>query len=472
VDLQTGEAEVSSEQLALYGLPRGSHLGFAKWIAQVHPEDRDRVLDEMRAAYEAGAPYASEFRIIRADTGEVRWIQARGRRTVGADERALSFIGVNLDVTAAKLAETELREYVARLQATFDGAPVGLCLVDSEMRYLQVNARLAEINGLPVEAHIGRTLREVIPDIADQVEAIYRRVLETGEPVEGVLCKGRTAARPHEEHEWLVNYHPVREPGGKAMGVSVAVLDVTGLRRAQAAAKAAELATARFLAAMNHEFRTPVSIVLGFAELLRRAAAERGLAPELAEHVTDIHAAGRHLLSLVEDATRYAVVAQAGHNPMWAPARARELVVAAVQAAGVELDEAAVAVTLPPSGDDGPEIVTHLPTLREGLAALLREIARGAPPGATAEVSWQALASGAALVEVRCAMLVLPADVLARLRNPLGGASLYSRGLEGMGIGLAIAEGAARMHQGRLTAVSAPGDGTCFSVELPPLPRG
>lgn len=472
VDLRTGKAEVSTEQLALYGLPPGSRLDFDEWIARVHPEDRDRLQHEMRAAYEAGAPYASEFRIVRADTGEVRWIKARGRRIDDVDGRALSFVGVNLDVTTAKRAEAELSEHAARMRATHAGAPVGLCLVDRGLRYLQVNACLAEINGLPAEAHIGRTLREVIPDFADQVEPIYRHVLETGEPVEGGICKGKTAARPHEEREWLVNLHPVRGPDGKASAVSVALLDVTDLRRAQAAANAAELATARFLAAMNHEFRTPVGIVLGFAGLLRQAAAERGMAPDLVGYIADIHEAGQHLLGLVEDATRYAMVAQAGHNPVRAPVRARELVLVALQAAGAELNAAAVSVALPASGDDGPEIVAHLPTLREGLAALLREIARRAPPGATAQLSWQALACGAALVQVRCATLVLPAEELERLITPLGGTGIHDRGLEGTGLGLAIAESAARMHEGRLTAESAPGDGTCFSVELPPPPGG
>ena len=351
-------------------------MDFDEWIARVHPEDRDRIGSEARAACETGVLYASEFRIIRADTGEVRWIQARGRRTSGVDGQALSFVGVNLDITTAKRAEAELSEHAAQMRATHAGAPVGLCLVDRDMRYLLVNTCLAEINGLSAEAHIGRTLREVIPDIADQVEPIYRHVLDANEPVEGVICKGKTAARPHEEREWFVNFHPVLEPGGTASGVSVALLDVTDLRRAEAAAAAAELATARFLAAMNHEFRTPVGIVLGFAELLHRAAAERGMAPDLTEYIADIHAAGRHLLGLVEDATRYAKVAQAGHHPARTRVRARELVLAAVQAAGAELHAAAVSAALPPSGDDGPEIMAHMPTLYEGLAALLREVAR------------------------------------------------------------------------------------------------
>jgi signal transduction histidine kinase len=161
------------------------------------------------------------------------------------------------------------------------------------------------------------------------------------------------------------------------------------------------------------------------------------------------------------------MIARAGHDPVRAVVRARELASAAVQAAGAELHETAVAVTLPPLGDDGPEMVAHPHALSEGFAALLREVARRAPSGATAEVSWRELASGTALLQVRCAMLVLPAEVLERLLSPLGAVGLHRRGLEGTGFGLVIAESAAHMHGGRLTAESAPEHGTYFSIELP-----
>ena len=53
------------------------------------------------------------------------------------------------------------------LQGLYEESPVGLCALDTNLRYIHINDWLAAINGLPVEAHLGRTIREVLPDMAD-----------------------------------------------------------------------------------------------------------------------------------------------------------------------------------------------------------------------------------------------------------------------------------------------------------------
>ena len=63
--------------------------------------------------------------------------------------------------------------------------------MDTEQRFLSINERLAEINGKTVEEHLGRTLREVLPGLADMIEPFYRRVIETGKPVLNVEMRLR-----------------------------------------------------------------------------------------------------------------------------------------------------------------------------------------------------------------------------------------------------------------------------------------
>jgi PAS domain S-box-containing protein len=67
------------------------------------------------------------------------------------------------------------------LDHVYKNASVGLCYFDAEFGNRHVNEWLAKINGLSVEAHIGRTLRDVDPHVAPEVEEQIRRVLETGE---------------------------------------------------------------------------------------------------------------------------------------------------------------------------------------------------------------------------------------------------------------------------------------------------
>ena len=74
-----------------------------------------------------------------------------------------------------------------RVSCAYDEAPVGLCSFDTDFRYIHINDWLARINGLPKEEHLGRTVRELMPDLADGIEGRLREVIETGEPLEAEI---------------------------------------------------------------------------------------------------------------------------------------------------------------------------------------------------------------------------------------------------------------------------------------------
>ena len=88
-------------------------------------------------------------------------------------------------------AEQEVRREYAQLATIYHSAPVGLAFVDAELRYVGVNDHLAEINGRPADAHLGRTVREVLPHLADTLEPLFRRVIATGQPVVDAETPGR-----------------------------------------------------------------------------------------------------------------------------------------------------------------------------------------------------------------------------------------------------------------------------------------
>jgi len=105
--------------------------------------------------------------------------------------------------------------------------PIGLCCFDSDLRYIHVNEWLAEINGIPVEEHLGRTIGELIPEIAAGVEAQFRQVIDTGEPIIGGTVVAETPAQPgvikHFEH----SYYAIKSDDGEVIGISCVVQDVT-----------------------------------------------------------------------------------------------------------------------------------------------------------------------------------------------------------------------------------------------------
>src|SRR5882672_6197009 len=77
------------------------------------------------------------------------------------------------------------------LRLIYDTAPIGLAFLTPDCRYLQINQRLTEICGISVADHIGRSVRETVPQVADQVEKIVHTILRTGEPITGIEINGQ-----------------------------------------------------------------------------------------------------------------------------------------------------------------------------------------------------------------------------------------------------------------------------------------
>ena len=124
---------------------------------------------------------------------------------------------------------------VSQASALFDivgeGAPVGLAFVDTDLRFVRINAALAAINGRPPADHLGRRIDEVLPEIADMIVPIYRQVLETGEPVLEREVTRETAGGTHVRHV-LASWFPVRVDG-RIAGVGAVVVDITGRKEAE-----------------------------------------------------------------------------------------------------------------------------------------------------------------------------------------------------------------------------------------------
>lgn len=79
-------------------------------------------------------------------------------------------------------SERRSRRQLLELETLYRTAPIGLALVNRDLRFLRINHKLAEIDGMPIDAHIGRTLREVVPNVADTIEPLYRRVIGQRRP--------------------------------------------------------------------------------------------------------------------------------------------------------------------------------------------------------------------------------------------------------------------------------------------------
>jgi PAS domain S-box-containing protein len=105
---------INAEFRAIHGLAPDDppFLTMEAWFALVHPEDRDRVRNSIRDAMHTRAEFRQEYRILRADTNELRWVAARGRR-VDTGGRPCRIIGVSYDDTDRR-REQERQVLLAR----------------------------------------------------------------------------------------------------------------------------------------------------------------------------------------------------------------------------------------------------------------------------------------------------------------------------------------------------------------------
>jgi PAS domain S-box-containing protein len=115
---------------------------------------------------------------------------------------------------------------LAQLQAIYDGAPVGLCFLDRKMRYVNLNKRLAKMNGSPVEAHLGRTVQEMLPTGFPIIEPYLTRALN-GEAIAGVEFVRPSVEAGHRNLRLLASYQPAWDEADEVIGVSISLLDIT-----------------------------------------------------------------------------------------------------------------------------------------------------------------------------------------------------------------------------------------------------
>ncbi|WP_026098919.1 PAS domain S-box protein [Kamptonema formosum] len=156
-----------------------------------------------------------------------------------AIQQADLFERVQTELRERKLVEAALREseiqlqrQLAEIETIYQSAPIGLNVLDTDLRFVRINQRLAEINGFSVGAHIGRTVRELLPEMAGTTENILHSILETGQPLLNVEITGETPAQPGVQRTWVESFLPLKD-GERIIGISTVCEEITERKQAQ-----------------------------------------------------------------------------------------------------------------------------------------------------------------------------------------------------------------------------------------------
>ncbi|MGW1290811.1 PAS domain-containing protein, partial [Streptomyces sp. NPDC002586] len=181
----------------LFGYSSEEALGKHAARLLIHPEHLQAVVGLFTEVLETGRGWAGAFPVRHKD-GSSRLTEFRTMRLLD-DLGDVYALGIAADHTLLQRVETDL----ALCEQLINQSPIGLALLDPELRYLLVNPALERIDGIPAEEHIGRHLRETLPlpDV-ETVESALRQVLTTGTPLLDQYHVGRPPGDPGHEHAW------------------------------------------------------------------------------------------------------------------------------------------------------------------------------------------------------------------------------------------------------------------------------
>ncbi|HEX2084750.1 MAG TPA: PAS domain-containing protein [Solirubrobacteraceae bacterium] len=223
---------INAALAAMNGLAPDDHLGRTP-VEVLGPELGAVVTDTLRRVQETQAPLVDVevAGSTAASPGERRQWLASYYPVPSDDGELLGVAGLVLEVTGERRARRAAQTATALLDAIFSAAPVGVAFWDLDLRYRRVNPALAQLNRLRPEEHLGRTPREVLGELGEQVEEVLREVAATGDAVMDRELHGEL--RGEEVHRDATVF-PVRGADGTLIGVAGVIRDVSAQHEAGA----------------------------------------------------------------------------------------------------------------------------------------------------------------------------------------------------------------------------------------------
>jgi PAS domain S-box-containing protein len=210
----------------------------------ISPESLPQLMEAEAASARELSVFDIELPIRRTD-GEPHWVRLHSRpRRLPVGE--ILWDGVLIDITELKKVEEEVKslnaslerrvaERTAEVDSMLANATVGLAFADRELRCIRINQYLADIDGLPIEEHLGQTLHDLVPQIAESIESDLQEVFATGRPVSGREIALERPARPSEDRYLVLGHYPVFSADGSVLSVGTSVTDITDRKRSEEA---------------------------------------------------------------------------------------------------------------------------------------------------------------------------------------------------------------------------------------------
>ncbi|MCX7185286.1 MAG: ATP-binding protein [Nitrosospira sp.] len=387
------------------------------------------------------------------------------------------------------LALESLRANETKLNEAQQMAQVGsweLDLVSGKLTWSDEVFRLFEIDQSEFAASYEGFLNAIHPDDREAVNAAYAHSLLTRESYEithRLLMSDGRVKYVHEraETEFSSEGKPLRSVGTiqditerKRIEEKILKLNAeleqrveqrtTALARAKEQAEQANMAKSEFLSRMSHELRTPLNAIIGFGQLLERDP-EHALTEIQSDNVQEIVHAGNHLLELVNEVLDLARI-ESGRLDMVIEAVA---IAPLIKECVAQLQPLAIASRISITLELGAASLVQADRLRlrEVLLNLLSNAIKYNRAGGSIQVRCEPVGEGRLRTSVRDTGRGIDAASLARLFQPFERMESAYDGIEGSGIGLALAKKLVEGMHGVIGVESVVDEGSTFWFELP-----
>lgn len=471
------------------------------FLSIIHSEDLDRIKRKIDHSIKEHIPPIFECRIMMPD-GRIKYLITQGEIVLNEKNEPVKIIGFHQEITDRKIVELELQKNEAILHRIFETTHFLLAYLDRDFNFIRVNRAYAEAGRRRPEDYIGKNHFELYPHAEN--EAIFRKVVETGEPFS---IRGKPFLHPDQPERgvtyWDWSLAPVKDETNHIIGLMLSLVDVTEqkqaelsliqtnanleqiisertrqlqetnrfLEHAKEAAEAANLAKSRFLANMSHELRTPLNIILGYAQLLDQAPE---LPSELKNNIKTIITSGDHLLDLINNVLELSKIEAGQITIEISECNLIDMLEGLTLMFGHIAQKKGLKLVL----DIASNIPTHIKTdrmkLQQVLINLLNNAVKFTDQGfiyvrvkMTPDETKKTPTSMRLCVEVEDTGTGIPQDEVESIFNIFCQVKTHRKIREGTGLGLSITKTYLRLMGGDITVRSQLGKGSIFCFNIP-----
>jgi len=284
------------------------------WGEYIHPEDKQRVVEELKNWHSESEYFLAEYRIVTKD-GRVIWVQDQAYVVIASDGKTQILQGLIFDITSRKTLESDrkqaeqaLQERETTLRTLGDNLDSGVISqyvreTDGTYHFSYISGGIKRLVGIEPEAILKNP--QILFDLMVEEDrlAYHQLTEESWQNLSGFQMQIRKRT-PQGEIQWSqMRALPRRLPDGRTLWDALE-MDITDLKKIeielQQAKDKAEMgnrAKSEFLANMSHEIRTPMNAIFGFCQLLQNLVTD----PQQRSYLDTIIASSKTLLALIND---------------------------------------------------------------------------------------------------------------------------------------------------------------------------